>query len=163
MTQNPLHLSPMALPVESRLHKFFLLPSQWVRPHRDSGKVIVTVPAFGCPGVSRWDLTRHTRLIQGAKWARMLRGERISLTVNCLLLHPNICQTFVKATVDCLLSNNTTYTVLQHCLMMPIHFLKNAVQMNCECLYIFFFKEKWLLLIVISHQQCDGVLLQLMG
>ncbi len=59
MTHNPLRLSPTAFPVESRLHKFFLLPSQRVRAHRDWGRVIVTVPALGCPRVSRWDLTRH--------------------------------------------------------------------------------------------------------
>lgn len=31
----------------------------WAAAHWDWGRVIVTVPALGCPEVSRWDLTRH--------------------------------------------------------------------------------------------------------
>lgn len=59
MTCIPLRLNPTAFSVKPRLLNFFLSRSQWVRAHGDWGWVIVTVPALGCPVVSRWDLTRH--------------------------------------------------------------------------------------------------------
>lgn len=72
----------------------------------------MTVPALGCPGVSRWDLTRHGLSSlpyspnTGAEWARMLQGEGKSLAVDFLCF----IQTVVETTVDCLLSNKQPTT-----------------------------------------------------
>lgn len=66
--------------------------SQELRP------VIVTVPVLGCPGVYRWDLTRH-RLSSLPYWPDtggqvgkgvMRGGEVISCEFS--VFHPNICQ-----------------------------------------------------------------------
>lgn len=67
----------------------------------------MTVPALGCPGVSRWDLTRHGlsslpyspdtggQVGEGA----MRGGESLAVDFLCFI------QTFVKMKVDCPLSN----------------------------------------------------------
>lgn len=58
----------------------------------------MTVPALGCPGVSRWDLTRHglsslpySPDTGGRVGKGTMRGEEI---IGCRfsLFHPNICQ-----------------------------------------------------------------------
>lgn len=75
----------------------------------------MTVPALGCPGVSRWDLTRHGLSslpyspFIGAEWARVPRGEGKSFAVDFLCF----VQTFVDTTVHCPLSNKNLhcYTV----------------------------------------------------
>lgn len=115
MTHITLRLGPTASPMESRLLNFFPSCSQWDRSHGDWGRVIVTVPALGCPGVSRWDLTRHGlsslpyspstggRLGKGA----MRGGETLAVDFLCFI------QTFVKTKMDRPLSK--TYTVLQYC------------------------------------------------
>lgn len=106
MTYFPLRLSPTAYSVKSHLLDFFLSHSQWVEAHRDWGRVIVTVPALGCPGVSRWDLTRH-RLSSlpyspdtDGRVGKVLRGEGKSLAADFLCF----IQTFVSTTVRCPLS-----------------------------------------------------------
>lgn len=75
----------------------------------------MTVPALGCPRVSRWDLTRHGLSSlpyspdTGGRVGKGARGERKSSEFLCFI------QTFVEATVDCPLSNKQPTVVLQYC------------------------------------------------
>lgn len=95
---------------------FFTSSHQWVWAHRDWGRVIVTVPALGCPRVSRWDLTRHGLSSlpyspdTGAKWAGVLWGEGTHWLWKFSLFHPK----FVEMKMACPLSNRES-TLLQYC------------------------------------------------
>lgn len=107
MTRIPLCLSPTAFSVESRLLNSFSSHCLWAGAHGDRGWVIVTVPALGCPRVLKWDLTRHGLSSlpyspdTGGRVGKAVRRGWESLAVDFLCF----IQTFVKTTVDWLLSD----------------------------------------------------------
>lgn len=124
----------------------------------------MTVPALGCPGISRWDLTRHGlsslpyspdtggRVGKGA-----MRGEEI---IGCgfSLFHPNI-----KTTVECPLSKTKPilfYSTAQE--IVSHSYFHSKLCWRVVVLNIFLFLLKFLLGVT-SHQQHDGVLRQFMG
>lgn len=94
MTHNPPPPQPSGFSCQVPLSQVLLL----CFVTRDWGRVIVTVPALGCPEVSRWDLTRHglsslpyspdagSPVGKGVTEGGEIIGCRFSL------FHPNICQ-----------------------------------------------------------------------
>lgn len=95
----------------------------------------MTVPALGCPGVSRWDLTRH-RLSSlpyspdtDGRVGKVLRGEGKSLAADFLCF----IQTFVSTTVRCPLSVKQPtlfYSTAQE-VTVDIYFLKAVHSTLC--------------------------------
>lgn len=161
----PLRLSPTAFPVESRVHKFQSTRSQWLRAHRDQGRVIVTVPALGCPRVSRWDLTRHRlsslpyspdtggRVGKGAT-----RGEDLIGCGFSLFLAKHLSRQLWRA-LSTLFYSTAQETVSDSNLWKQFTVKMFFQMLSC---WISCFKTMCFLR-VLSHQQCDGVFQQLMG
>lgn len=103
----------------------------------------MTVPALGCPGVSRWDLTRHGltslpyspstggRVGKGA----MRGGESLAVDFLCFI------QTFVKTKMDRPLSN--TEPTLFYSTAQKIIFLKHFTFLffKSQMLNVFFKKS----------------------
>lgn len=128
---------PILFPLHRPHNLSCLVPSSQLLllPLGDQGWVIVTVPALGCPRVSRWDLTRHW-LIQpsilawyrgpNGQWCYKQRGH-VWLSI---LFHPNIAE----VTVESLLPSIPFYSIAQESALVSyfLNSLRKIIKQFCQ-------------------------------